>query len=308
MSELRPTTPRGIVGSAWSGILGTPCYHYQLNGPDQSPQFAVTRFRADSPAADAPPACPMSDASLVWVSLAPTALGHWHARYDGREVGVSTAVAFATTVLDLRRSMQVRVRGPFDYLHYYLATSLLKRVASENEVSLQGELRGSFFIEDLVIAQLTRALVFAQMLWSTLDELALDQVALLLGAHVLQRYCGSDSAPPPGRKGLRPWQKLRAEEMLRAHLNGNLTLQQIAGACSLSVRHFSRGFRDSFGVSAHQYLVRLRIDRARMLLAGTRKPLAEIAQLCGFCDQPAFTRAFHRLERMTPAVWRKLNG
>jgi hypothetical protein len=29
---------------------------------------------------------------------------------------------------------------------------------------------------------------------------------------------------------------------------------------------------------------------------------------CGFCDQPAFTRAFSRAERMSPALWRKTNG
>jgi len=85
-------------------------------------------------------------------------------------------------------------------------------------------------------------------------------------------------------------------------------LNQLATACSLSVRHFSRGFRKSFGISAHQYLIRLRLERAKTLLATTTKSLAEVAHLCGFCDQPAFTRAFSRVERMSPSLWRKANG
>ncbi len=63
----------------------------------------------------------------------PLVAGQWHARYDGQEVRVGSRRAFATTVLDLRRSMEMWNRGPFDYLHYYVARSLLARVAAEND-------------------------------------------------------------------------------------------------------------------------------------------------------------------------------
>jgi len=66
-----------------------------------------------------------------------------------------------------------------------------------------------------------------------LDRLALDQIATVLGAHTLQTRCGAPKfAVPPGR-GLEPWQKLRTEEMLRAHLEGNITIKELATACSL---------------------------------------------------------------------------
>jgi AraC family transcriptional regulator len=96
--------------------------------------------------------------------------------------------------------------------------------------------------------------------------------------------------------------------MLRAQLDGNITIKEMATACSLSMSHFARGFRKSFGTSVHQYLIRLRVERAKTLLSETQKHLTEIAQLSGFCDQAAFTRAFRRVERMTPARWRKSNG
>jgi transcriptional regulator GlxA family with amidase domain len=108
------------------------------------------------------------------------------------------------------------------------------------------------------------------------------------------------------RGGLQGWQRLRAEEMLRARLDGNITLGEMAAACSLSVRHFARSFRRSFGTSAHQYLIRLRLERAKALLLTTRKSLAEVASSCGFCDQPAFTRAFSKAERVPPAAWRRI--
>lgn len=248
------------------------------------------------------------DALLISISLTPMAVGQWRARYNGQEVGVSRGMAFATTVLDLNRLMEMWIRGPFDYLHYYLAASLLKRVASENEVSTAYELRESFDIDDLVVAQLTRLILSSLRQGEPFEKLALDEFALLLSAHVLQRYCGSAKVATSARRGLQTWQKIRAEEILRTRLDGNITLNEIAAACSLSARHFSRGFRKSFGISAHQYLIRLRLERAKTLLAQTRKPLAEVAHLCGFCDQPAFTRAFSRVERMSPALWRKTHG
>lgn len=140
-----------------------------------------------------------------------------------------------------------------------------------------------------------------------LDTLALDQVAMLLSAHVLQRYCGAVSAAPSHRQGLQTWQRLRAEEMLRAQLDGNITIKALAASCSLSPSHFAREFRRSFGTSVHQYLIRLRVEKAKGLL-GTKKKLSEVAELSGFCDQAALSRAFSRVERMTPSRWRKSNS
>jgi AraC-like DNA-binding protein len=203
--------------------------------------------------------------------------------------------------------MEMWVRGPFDYLHYYLSASLLKRVALDHGVSTAYELREAFFIEDLVVAQLTRSILSPVRHGEPLDTLALDQIAMLLGAHLLQRYCGTPKGVAQPRRGLEPWQKLRAEEMLRSRLEGNITIKELAAACSLSESHFARRFRTSFGTSVHQHLIQLRVERAKTLLAQANKQLAEIAQLAGFCDQAAFSRTFAKIERMTPSRWRKCN-
>jgi AraC-like DNA-binding protein len=204
--------------------------------------------------------------------------------------------------------MEMWVRGPFDYLHYYLSASLLKRIALDNGVAATYGLQEAFFIEDLVVAQLTRSILSPVRRGEPLDKLALDQIAMLLGAHVLQRYCGSLKGTTSARSGLEPWQKLRAEEMLRSRLEGNITIKELAVACSLSESHFARRFRTSFGISVHQHLIQLRIEHAKTLPSQENKQLAEIAQLSGFCDQAAFTRTFSKVERMTPSRWRRCNG
>ena len=297
-----------MFGSTLAEIFSAPDYDCRLQGSQEKPHFAVTRLRSGRRPAEKAPAYPADDALLVCVSLAPTAIGQWRARYKGRDVGVTRATAFATTVLDLLCSMEMWVRGPFDYLHYYLSAELLKRIAVDNGVAPAYELREAFFIEDLVVAQLTRSILPSVTYGEPLDKLALDQIAMVLGAHVLQRYCGAPKVATSVRRGLQPWQKLRAEEMLRAQLEGNITIKELATACSLSESHFARGFRTSFGTSVHQHLIRLRIERAKTMLSQADQRLAQIAQLSGFCDQAAFTRTFSRVERMTPSRWRKYNS
>jgi AraC-like DNA-binding protein len=204
--------------------------------------------------------------------------------------------------------MEMWVRGPFDYLHFYLSRELLERIALDNAVASFFQLREEFFVGDMVVAQITKNILSPVKHGEPLDRLALDQIATVLGAHILQAHCGAPKfAAPPGR-GLEPWQKLRTEEMLRAHLEGNIAIKDLATACSLSGSHFGRCFRRSFGTSVHQRLIQLRIEHAKELLSRTKKTLAEIALLSGFYDQAAFSRTFSRIEHMTPSRWRHLNS
>lgn len=297
-----------MFGSTLAAIFNAPKYHCALKSTRGNPEFAVTRLQSGPRPIEKAPTYPRDEALLVCVSLTPTAVNQWRAIYGGREVGVSKSIAFATTALDLRCPMEMWVRGPFDYLHYYVSDSLLKCVANENEIATPSELQAVFFVDDLVVAQLTRSILSQVTHGEPLDKLALDQVAMLLSAHVLQRYCGAARAARASGSGLQTWQKVQAEEMLRAQLDGNISIRELATACSLSPSHFARGFRRTFGTSVHQYLIRLRLEKAKALLMRTKKKLAEIAPLSGFCDQAALSRAFSRVEQETPSRWRRRNA
>jgi len=203
--------------------------------------------------------------------------------------------------------MEMWVRGPFDYLHYYLSSGLLERIALDNGISPSFRLQETFFVEDLVVAQMTKGILSPVDHGEPLDRLALDQIAMVLGAHTLQAHCDAPKFGFGPRRGLEAWQKLRTEEMLRAHLEGNITVKDLAGACSLSESHFARCFRTSFGTSVHQRLIQLRIEHAKDLLSRTTKSLVEVALLSGFCDQAALTRSFSRKEHITPSHWRRAN-
>jgi AraC-like DNA-binding protein len=202
--------------------------------------------------------------------------------------------------------MEMWAAGPFDYLHYYVSRNLLDKVAAENRLAPVNSFRMAFFEQDLVITQLTKAILIQVRNNEPLSKLELGDISLLVSTHLLQHYGSAiDMLRSQGR--LESWQKIRVEEMLRAHLEGEIRIADLATACQLSPSHFSRCFRQSFGTSVHQWLIALRITIAKDLLRERKLSLAEVGFRSGFCDQAAFTRAFAKLEGTTPSRWRKLN-
>jgi AraC-like DNA-binding protein len=86
-------------------------------------------------------------------------------------------------------------------------------------------------------------------------------------------------------------------------LDGQLRLSYLAEECGLSVSHFSRSFKRSFGVPVHRYLIARRVERAKFLLRSSSAPLSEIALESGFADQAAFSRSFRAVVGTSPMRW-----
>jgi Bacterial regulatory helix-turn-helix proteins, AraC family len=84
------------------------------------------------------------------------------------------------------------------------------------------------------------------------NSLALDQLSLIVGAHILRSYTGLPTLGFTKRGGLAPWQGRRAAELIRESLDGNIRLSDMACECGLSVSHFTRAFRKSFGKSPYR--------------------------------------------------------
>jgi AraC family transcriptional regulator len=297
-----------MFGSSLADVFRAPAYDCRVIGSNKKADFAITRLCSGPREMEKAPIYPQDQAVLICVALAPPVIGQWKALYNGRSVGITRPIPFATTFIDLGCRMEMWVRGPFDFLHYYLSREFLERIALDNAVALSFKLQEVFFVEDPLVAEVTKNILSPVQHKEPLDGLALDQISTILGAHALQARCGSPKFKLPLRRGLEPWQKLRSEEMLHAHLDGNITIGELAAACHLSERHFTRCFRLSFGTSVHQRLIQLRIERAKDLLLRTDEPLAEIALQSGFYDQAALSRTFSRIEHLNPSRWRRSNS
>lgn len=82
----------------------------------------------------------------------------------------------------------------------------------------------------------------------------------------------------------------------------DVSLSDIAEAVHLSPFHVARLFKQALGVSPHQYLIQVRVNSARSLLAAGsgERSLAEVASAVGFADQSHLTRHFKRILGVTP--------
>jgi AraC-like DNA-binding protein len=106
--------------------------------------------------------------------------------------------------------------------------------------------------------------------------------------------------------GLAPWQLRLARYTINARLEGDLSLEQVAHECRLSVSHFAKAFARSTGISPHRWLMQRRVDVAKDLMLTTDSSLVEISLKCGFSDQSHFTRVFAEATGETPGRWRQI--
>ena len=97
---------------------------------------------------------------------------------------------------------------------------------------------------------------------------------------------------------------MRVVRHVRENLAETIRVADLAAAADLSPSQLERRMRRTFGLSAMQYVLRARCERAAELLADTELPLAEVAVIAGFYDQADLTHRFARLTNETPAQFR----
>ncbi len=95
---------------------------------------------------------------------------------------------------------------------------------------------------------------------------------------------------------------------VRANLDQPNRVAELARVAGCSEQQLERRMRRVFGLTATQYVLRVRVETAARMLAETDESISVIAALCGFYDQPDFTRRFARLANATPAQFRAANA
>jgi AraC family transcriptional regulator len=215
---------------------------------------------------------------------------------------------FQSNVIDLDSEPSCWAGKAFDYVHYTMPRAELDDISADFGFGRVNSYKLSLVEDDLVLAQLTRSILPFIGRRDGPSVVALDQFSLILGAHLLQQYGVLQKIGKVSKGGLAPWQKRRAAELLRENLDGRIRLMEIASECALSMSHFARSFKETFGISTHQWLIRHRIEHAQDLLRQTTTPIVDIAMQSGFGDQAAFTRTFRQVVGVSPGRWRRYHS
>ena len=88
------------------------------------------------------------------------------------------------------------------------------------------------------------------------------------------------------------------------HLCERISLKALAGLLYMDEVYFSNLFKKTFGVSPQQYILRKRLDSARLLLSDPETTIAHVAGQLDFCDAAAFTNFFKNQTGITPKEFR----
>ncbi|WP_439623688.1 helix-turn-helix domain-containing protein [Shinella sp.] len=111
--------------------------------------------------------------------------------------------------------------------------------------------------------------------------------------------------PAPQRYRLPPWQLRRVTDFIEENCLRTIKLQELATLAGLSEPYFCQAFKASTGARPHEWQMKSRIARVKVLLKERQAPLAAIAASAGFADQAHFTRVFRRMVGTTPAAWQR---
>ena len=101
-----------------------------------------------------------------------------------------------------------------------------------------------------------------------------------------------------GKAGL-AWARLYIEQ----HFDTNVTIEWLAGTISVSPRHFRRMFKETYGVSAIEYLTEQRINQVKIRMEESGRPLGEIAREVGYENESYLRRMFKKQVGVPPAQY-----
>jgi AraC family transcriptional regulator len=219
-----------------------------------------------------------------------------------------------STLRDFTRKLTFLPAGHdyFEWHELHTSARLLCVYFDPAELGVQSALTGSS-------GPLNPRLFFEDAsLWSTVDKLK----GLIVGAgreslpyfealgavlmHELLRLCGRAGAgEAPARGGLAAWQRRLVASYIEEHLSEQISLATLARLVRLSEYHFSRAFKQSFGMPPHRYHMYRRIERAKTLLERHALSVTEIGLRLGFNETSSFTTTFRKMTGLTPSRYHR---
>ena len=137
------------------------------------------------------------------------------------------------------------------------------------------------------------------------SQLYVESAAQLLAVHLLRQHCRVQHRVQDYRGKLSPSRLRRVTDYVQAHLNTNLSLEDLAQQAGISTYHFARLFKQSTGESPNQYVTRQRIEAAQRLLRQTALSVLDVAIAVGYSSPSHFATQFKRLTSASPTTFRQ---
>jgi AraC family transcriptional regulator len=198
---------------------------------------------------------------------------------------------------------RTQVDREFTLIDLFLEPATLARAAHEFVDADKIELVPQLKLRDPLIQHMGLALKAELEAGGADTRLYAESMATALSVHLLRRYSSRQPEIRDYPSGLPKYKLRQAIAYIQEHLD-QLTLVEMSSAVQMSPHYFASLFKQSTGLTPHQYVTKCRIEKAKQLLLKRELTIVEICQEVGFQNQSHFTRVFRQHTTMTPKVYR----
>lgn len=204
---------------------------------------------------------------------------------------------------------EIEIGAPLpEVLHVYLPTDRFEVLAAQYG---DGRIRADAVryladVDDPLIRQIALAIRSELLSETSAGRMLVEAAALALTARLAHDH-GHDRPETPAAPEVPtcPGRIARAIDFIRANLEREISVAELANVACLSPSHFARMFRRVTGTTPHGFVSAERLALARTLLADRSIPLVSVAHRAGFSTQAAFGTAFKRATGTTPGAYRR---
>jgi len=131
-----------------------------------------------------------------------------------------------------------------------------------------------------------------------------DSVEQAIAVALVNDHAVRQHPVPAHRGGLGAARLRKVKGLVHAKMEDDLSLEEMAQSVGLSTAHFARMFRRSTGETPHQFVLRLRVERAKAMLRASNARVFDVAFACGFKTPQHFAQVFRNACRVSPTEYR----
>ena len=191
-----------------------------------------------------------------------------------------------------------------DIVNLFVPMATVQQLATNGGLPPGYGLASTLFKSDHQVLDLVWKLLNAQASAGPLTPQYCDGLVTALLCHLLEHHACAEQAES-SRGGLSGTRLRKVLSFMSGNVTREVPIAEMAALCGMSESHFSREFHAAAGLPPHQYVVRLRLERAAQALLDSDACMADIALHHGFSSASHFSRVFARRYGQPPASFRR---
>jgi AraC family transcriptional regulator len=195
--------------------------------------------------------------------------------------------------------------GLMNVSHLQLGISDAALMASSDGAYGEVELRPSRKFANSRLSALVAAAHAEMLAGFPSGRLFLDSVEQAMAIALVRDRAVRHRLVQISRGGLGAARLRRIKDLVHAKMEDDLSLEEMAQSVGLSTAHFARMFRKSTGETPHKFVLRQRLERAKVMLRAPDARVLDVAVACGFRTQQHFAQVFRDVFGVSPTEYRQ---